>query len=48
MEKERLKTNAEGYYKWSGVIITAAVITDNQPALCDGKSKKYNFLKLSF
>lgn len=48
MEKERLKMNEEGYYKWSGVIITAAVITDNQPALCDGKNKKYNFLKLSF
>lgn len=48
MEKERLKMNGEGYYNWSGKIIIAAVITDNQPHLCDGKNKRYSFVKLSF
>lgn len=27
----------KGYYKWSGKVITAAVITDNQPHSWDGK-----------
>ena len=33
----------EGDYKWSGKVITAAVITDNQPHSCDGKIRGTTF-----